>query len=246
MSRRWPFLLAIVLALMYVAAPAAQTPSSGGTKDPPGSGTDLALVERLIAARGEYQRILEQLRAHYLNVGDLERARWAEDELRHYHRIPKQAFRLELDVPPPTLHASVNIPDANKMYTRAMSFKDKGYGTDYIDNQRRAELLFQQMITQFPQSNKISDAAYQLGDLYESKAYKQYRRAALYFERCYQWNPTTTHDARLRAARLYDRQLLDRGKAMEIYKEIKTHETDEKVLAEADKRLAALASPGAR
>ena len=59
-----------------------------------------------------------------------------------------------------------------------MTYKDKGWGTDYIDNQRRAELLFQKLLTDHPQSDKISDAAYQLGDLYESKAYRQYDRAA--------------------------------------------------------------------
>ena len=74
-------------------------------------------------------------------------------------------------------------------------------GTEYIDNQRRAELLFQQLLTNYPQSDKIDDAAYQLGDIYESKAYKQYRRAAWYFERCVQWNTNTQFDARLRAGR---------------------------------------------
>ena len=77
-----------------------------------------------------------------------------------------------------------------------MKFKDKGWGQDYIDNQHRAELLFQQLLTNYPQSDKISDAAYQLGDIYESKAFRQYERAAAYFERCFQWNPKTHFDAR--------------------------------------------------
>src|SRR5207249_8915497 len=137
---------------------------------------------------------LEQLRAHYSSVGDVERARWAEDELRQFHRMNKPAYRLELDVPPPTLQAAQNIPEANELYRRAMSYKDKGWGTDYIDNQRRAELLLQQIISNYPQCHMIDDAAYQLGDLYESKAYHQYRRAALYFERCFQWNLNTEAD----------------------------------------------------
>jgi hypothetical protein len=63
----------------------------------------------------------------------------------------------------------------------------------------------------------------------------------MYFERCYQWNPTTSRDARMRAARLYDRQTLDRSKAIDLYKEVTTHETDAKRLAEAQKRLTELA-----
>lgn len=202
--------------------------------------SDLELVERLLVVRRDYQTTLEQLRGHYLAVGDAERAKWAEEELIHYHRVPKHAFRLELDVPPPTLHGSTNVPAANKLYTRALTYKDKGWGTDYIDNQRRAELLFQQILTQYPQSDRISDTAYQLGDLYEGKAYRQYRRAAAYFERSFQWNPSTHFDSRIRAARIYDRQLLDRAKAMEIYKEVTTHETDAKRIQEAKKRLADL------
>jgi hypothetical protein len=197
-------------------------------------------VERLLAARRDYQTALEELRKHYLTVGDLERARWAEEELVQFHRISKHAYRLELDVPPPTLQAQHNIPEANELYRRAMGYKDRGWGTDYIDNQRRAELLFQQLLTTYPQSDKIDDAAYQLGDIYESKAYRQYRRAAQYFERCFQWNHNTQFDTRLRAARLYDRYLNERSDAIRLYREVATHETDAKRLQEAQKRLSEL------
>jgi len=214
----------------------------GGGKAAAGAPSDIEMVERLLVARREYQKVLEQLRTHYLSVGDLERGKWAEEELRQFHRIPKQAFRLELDVPPPTLQANTNIKEANQLFTRAMSFKDRGWGMDYIDNQRRAELLLQKLLTDYPQSNKISDTAYELGDLYESKAYRQYRRAAQYFERCFQWNPTTHFDARLRAARLYDRQLLERAKAIEIYREVTTNETDQRRIDEATKRIGELSA----
>src|SRR5207248_538421 len=149
---------------------------------------------------------LEALRHYYVKAGDVEKARWAQEELIQYHRILHHAYRLDLDVPPPTLRATVNIPEANKLYARAMLFKDKGSNTDYLDNQRRAELLFQEILSKYPQSTMIDRAAYMLGDIYESKIYKQYRRAAMYFERAVQWNNTTHFDARLRAARLYDKQ----------------------------------------
>ncbi len=160
-----------------------------------------------------------------------------------YHRVLKQAYRLELDVPPPTLKPTYNIPEANELYKRAMLYKDKGWGGDsYIDNQRRAEILLQQLLTNHPQSDKIADAAYQLGELYEGKAYRQYRRAAAYYERSFQWNPLSHQsEARIRAARLYDRVLNERGRAIEIYKDIQTHETDIKRVQEAQKRLAELA-----
>src|SRR5262249_39813481 len=126
---------------------------------------------------------------------------------------------------------------------RAMVYKDKGWswaGNDYIDNQRRAEILFQQILTNYPQSDKIDDAAYQLGEIYESKPYKQYRRAALYYERCFQWNPNTQFDARLRAARLYPNSVSEGSHGMDLYKEVTTHETHPKRIAEAQKRITEL------
>lgn len=241
-SARAAVLVALALAFPLLAQTGTNNntgpaPKSRAPGSPP---SDVELVERLLAARKEYQVSLEQLRAHYVSVGDAERAKWAEDELRRYHRTVKQAFRLELDVPPPTLRASYNIPEANELYIRAMSYKDKGYGDDYIDNQRRAEILLQQLLTSYPQSDKIDDAAYQLGDIYESKANQQYRRAATYFERCFQWHAKTQTDARLRAARLYEKTLQERPRAIEIYREILNTETDTKRREEAKKRLSEL------
>jgi hypothetical protein len=230
-SAKWWLLL--LLALPLAGSPVHSQSKSEDSKD----NSDLELVEQLLIARKNYQTILEKLRGHYLQTGDVERAKWAEEELIQYHRIPKQAFRLDLDVPPPTLKGAVNVPAANKLYTKAMSYKGKGWKTDFIDNQRRAEILFQQLLTQYPQSNRISETAYQLGDIYENWPYKQYKRAALYFERCFQWNTGTHLDARMRAAHIYDRNLLNREKAMQIYKDILNHETDPARLQEADHRM---------
>jgi TolA-binding protein len=231
------YLLLLPLALMAFTPLHGQTPSSEGVATAVGK-KDRELVERLLASRKEYQLTLESLRKLYMQMGDVERARWAEDELIQFHRIPKNAFLLELDVPPPTLKGNTNVPEANKIYRQAMVYKDKGWGSDYVDNMRRAELLFQKILTDYPQSDKISDTAYQLGDLYENRAYKMPRRAAIYFERCYEWNPRTHFDARLRAARLYDRTLNNRGKAAEIYRQIITTETDDVRIEEAKRRLA--------
>jgi TolA-binding protein len=237
--------LGLLLALRLPLPLSAQGPAAPKDKDkdrprPAGAAADTPVVERLLAARREYQETLEALRAHYIATGDIERARWAEEELLQFHRIPKQAYVLDLDVPPPTLQALYNIPEANDLYRRALVYKDKGWGNDYVDNQRRAELLFQQLLTRYPQSDKISDAAYQLGDIYEGRAYRQFKRAAAYFERCFQWNTKTQLDARLRAARIYDRQLNDRAEALRLYREIITHETDPRRLEEANRRVAEL------
>jgi hypothetical protein len=231
MQCRW---IALLILFLFSAVPLLAQEGGANAKDK--NNDDLELVEKLLIARRDYQKILEDLRGHYVRVGDVERAKWAEEELIQFHRIPKQAFRLELDVPPPTLKGTTNVPAANRLYTRAMFFKGHGWNTDYIDNQRRAELLLQELLTKYPQSNRISDAAYQLGDIYENAPYKHYKRAAIYFERCYQWNDHTQFDARLRAAHIYERYLKDYNKALDIYKDTIQHETEPARIQEAVRR----------
>ena len=238
MAQRWSASVLVLFAIMVLAAvPRAQSPSN-----PPVKGGDLELVQKLLTVRKDYQKTLEQLRVHYYQSNDMERMRWAEEELKQYHRIPKHAFILDLDVPPPNLNGNSNITEANKLFTWAMQYKDKGFGTDYMDNQRRAELLFQEILTKHPQSDKISDVAFMLGDIYESKAYRMHYRAVEYYQRCYQWNTKTTHEARIRAARIYDKQLHNRNKAIELYREVTTHETDPRRIQEAQKRIAELSA----
>ena len=195
-----------------------------------------------MAARREYQKSLETLRTHYIAAGDIERARWAEDELLQFHRIRKQAFRLELDVPPPTLQASYNIPEANELYKQAMTYKDKGWGTDYIDNQRRAELLFQKMLSDHPQSDKISDAAYQLGDIYESKAYKAVRPGRPLLRALFPVEPQDAVRRPPAGGPPLRAQHRRRSHALDIYRDVINRETDPKRIEEAQKRLADLSA----
>src|SRR5437667_1458474 len=152
-----------LLVLTLLAAGALDGSSPGDNPKPAGKGdkTVYELVRTLNLCRSRYQATLEALRGWYIANGDLERARWAEEELRQYHRISKQAFRLDLTVQAETLQAKENVPEANELYRRAMDYKSKGWGNDYVDNQRRAELLLTQLLNNYPQSDKIGDAAYQ-------------------------------------------------------------------------------------
>ena len=134
----------------------------------------------------------------------------------------------------------MNVKEANDLYRSAMEYKGKGFGDDYVLNMRRSELLFREILEKYPNSDKIGDVAYQLGDIYEGRAYRQYDRAAKYFERSFQWVKGSRTDARLRAATLYDKQLNERSKAIELYRAVIDHDTDPDRLKQAEKRLAEL------
>lgn len=210
-----------------------------------GSPNDSEHVERVLAARKEYQASLVSLYQHYEKTADKGRMKWVEEELKTFHMMSKPSYRLDInDVPPATLEAKTNIKEANQLYVDAMKYKDKGGGNEYTLNQRRAEILLQEILQKYPSSDKIADVAYQLGDLYESKSFKQYDRAAAYFERSFQWRKGVRSDALMRAAYIYDRLLNERTKAIELYREEIQNDTEPARLKEAEKRLADLTSRG--
>jgi len=216
-----------------------KTPAADGL--PPPAAGDVELVERLLAARREYENSLKALHEHYQRVGDKQRSQWSEKELLSYHLLWKPSYNLDVkDVPPPNLEAKVNVREANELFRAAMDYKGKGFGDDFVLNQRRAELYFREILEKYPNSDKIADVAYQLGDIYESRAFKQYDRAAKYFERSFQWMKGSRTDARLRAAHLYDRHLNERAKAIELYREEIAHDTDADRIKQAERRLGEL------
>lgn len=211
----------------------------------PAAPTDGPLVERVIAARKEYQASLVALYQQYEKSGDKEKAKWVEDELKQFHLMNKPSYRLDIaDVPPPTLEAKANVKEANDLYIEAMKYAGKGSGDDYTLNQRRAEVLLREILEKYPTSDKIADVAYQLGELYEGRAFKQYARAAAFFERSYQWQKGTRTDARMRAAYIYDKLLNERSKAIDLYREQIANDTDEQRIKLAEKRLSELTAKG--
>ena len=224
-------------------APAVAPPDKAAAGDslPPAAASDVDAVERAIAARKEYEASLKKLREHYDRAGDKLRVKWAEEELMGFHLLAKPSYNLDVqDVPPPSLEAKVNVREANDLYKAAMDYKGKGVGSEYVLNMRRAELLFREILDKYPTSDKIADVAYQLGEIYESRAYRQYDRAARYYERSFQWIKGNRTDARLRAATLYDRQLNERSKAIELYRGVVEHDTFPDRIKTAERRLAEL------
>src|SRR5262249_18394696 len=87
------WLATLTLSTSLFAQAPAGLPPSAPLQGAPARG-DIDLVERLMAARRDYQGTLEQLRAYYARIGDVERARGVEEELRQYHRINKPAYVL--------------------------------------------------------------------------------------------------------------------------------------------------------
>ncbi len=223
-----------------LGSPRVPSNSNDGSSKSPKSEDEIACVQRVLAARKEYLASLRDLLQHYRQVGDSRKARWVEEELRGFSRGSHPVYRLDLDLPSASLRPTREIAEANELYRWAMSLKDRGVGPEYQDNQRRAELLLQDLLTRFPDSTRIVEAAYALGELYESRAFRQFERAAAYYERCVLWDPATRSDARLRVARIYDRDLRDRARAIEWYRQVIEHDPSPSRRQEAQRRLSEL------
>jgi len=74
---------------------------------------------------------------------------------------------------------------------------------------------FDALITNYPESDKIDDAAYRAGRIYDH--FGDYRIAALYYQRTFQWNEKTRYPARSRAAYVMDKRLNEKEKALTFY-----------------------------
>jgi tetratricopeptide (TPR) repeat protein len=244
MTRTLPFAL-FASGLLFVASagapPASARQDKKGESLPPAATSDVEPVEKLLSARKEYEASLKRLWQHYSSSGDKLRQKWTEEELMAYHLMFKPSYNLDVqDVPPPTLQATTNVREANELYRLAMTYKGKGTGTDYVLNMRRAEMLLREILEKYPNSDKIPEVAYQLAEMYESRAYRQLDRAARYYERSFQWARGSRTDARLKAAVLYDRQLNERSKAITLYREVVEHDIDPERIRVAERRLAEL------
>jgi hypothetical protein len=241
---RWLIAALLVGGGIGVAVLADTTPTSNSnpkTSTPEHSG-EVELVESVLKARKDYWVALDKLRQYYVSTNDIEKARWVEEELKSYHRMMKYSYRLDVkDVPPPTLQPKQNVVEANNLFRRAIEYKGRGTGDEYIDNQRRAEVLLQAILEKHPESDKIAEAAYHLGDIYEHyRPHAQFERAAAYYERSFQWNKASATDARLRAARIYDYNLHTMDRSKELYRGVMNHDSNPERVAEAEKRLTEL------
>jgi tetratricopeptide (TPR) repeat protein len=73
------------------------------------------------------------------------------------------------------------------------------------------------LISKYPNSDKIDDAAFRAAGIYEYL--NDYTIAVQYYQRTYQWDPQTAYPARYKAAFLLDTQLGRRAEALQLYQE---------------------------
>lgn len=176
------------------------------------------LVEQMVVSRQAYRHGLELLVQHYTKTGNNTKLAWAEKEMSGLNGISKYNYITEAGVAGPGLRANKPVPDADSLYADAVRLEEQAGQLLIIkdNNLLRAALeKYNQLISKYPSSDKIDDAAFRAAGIYEH--FKEYTSAVLYYQRTYQWDPETTYPARFKAAFILDRQLHNRSEALQLY-----------------------------
>jgi tetratricopeptide (TPR) repeat protein len=145
---------------------------------------------------------------------------WAKKELVALDNIPQYRYIIEAEILPSNLRATTSIPEADEMYEDAVQLEKEARVLIITknNNKLRAALdKYDRLIRNYPTSDKIDDAAFNAGVIYEE--FSDYSIALLYFKRAYQWDPETPHPARFRSARILDKRLHRNAEALELYRE---------------------------
>ncbi len=183
----------------------------------PGAG-EADYVEQAAATRAAYREALASLGAYYRSVGNHTKLQWAQTELRTFDQMMQYSYLAPAEVAPANLQARDIIDGAEELYREGRRlFREGGGGLIIVDEPKLRESLqyFNRLIAEYPTSDKIDDAAYYSGRVYEYL--KNFELSVIYFQRAYQWNDNTPYPARFRAATIMDHRLKMRSEALALY-----------------------------
>jgi len=220
-------LLAIIVSISVGCAPmetgrSRLLPVEPGTvrveKIDVGQANETDIVEQMVASRDAYRQGLEVLVQYYTQVGHHVKHEWAKKELASLESAPRYDFIIEAGIAGENLRASDSISPANYLFLDGQNLEKQGgiYGIFKNDNTLRLALgKYKTLISKYPTSDKIDDAAYRAG--YITEYFKDYKIALIYYQRAYQWDPQTPYPARFREANILDTQLRRRSEALTAY-----------------------------
>lgn len=197
---------------------------------------EIDLVEQLSTHRKMYNRLLNVLIRHYAEKEDREKLACAEREREELSFVKPYQYLMSATIPIRGLHPQQSIAEADVLYSDGLKLMRKGgYGWRVAMYNRRvmkqALNKFHTLITEYPTSDKIAEAAYWAGYIHKEYFYDPAARvdddeiALEYFQRAYTWKPDIQLQARFECATVYDYRLHDRERALRLYQEVLDKET---------------------
>ncbi|MEJ2702277.1 MAG: hypothetical protein P8Z79_07525 [Sedimentisphaerales bacterium] len=183
------------------------------------------LVEQIAVNRQAYRHSLQALETYYSRVGNNAKLQWVRRELQSYDTMVKYNYIAGPEIIPANAKPVASIPDADNLYSEAEAYERQAGlipGVDLAilkdENSLRLALAkYNELIKRHPSSDKIDDAAYRAGVIYEY--FKEYTIALLYYQSAYEWDADGVFPARFRAARLLDKYLYQKDRALQLYQQ---------------------------
>ena len=193
--------------------------------------TQVDLAERVGEKRYLYQRALKRLRQYFFKEGNETKRGWAEKEIEDCRLIKTYPYLVAEAIPGPDLRPTDIIPAADELYKDGVSFHKRGRRLIPFTNDKRTLKLavqkFKAMISRYPSSDKIDEAAFHIAEIYK-EYFNDNHRALAWYQRVWEWNPATDKKARFQAAVITDLRLHDRKRAVALYREVLKHEKQHK------------------
>jgi len=178
------------------------------------------IVEQIAVNRQAYRQGLGLLIEHYRRMGNNRKLGWAEKEMKALDAIPQYKYIIDAEVAGSNLRASTSIPEADVLYMDAVELHNQGDRVPLIKDTELLRLAldkYNQLIRKYPSSDKIDDAAYKAGQIYEY--FRDYTIALTYYTRAYEWDAATIYPVRFKAAYILDKRLHRRSEALELYQQ---------------------------
>ena len=173
-------------------------------------------VRTLNTARDDYRRALTDLLRYYIDIGNHLRLSAAKRELNALNKVPQYKFIIN-EKKFTNSNSTRNIEEANRLYTDGVAYSNSINLFNRKTRLRYAISMFENIINNYPESDKVDDAAYELANIYEGYHLKDYETAAYYYVKCYETNPDTDKPARYMAGRVYDKYIKDIVQAKQNY-----------------------------
>ncbi len=178
------------------------------------------LVEQVAVNRKAYRNSLEMLKNYYKKTGNNLKLDWVKKEISAFETMTQYDYIVEAGIAGPELQPKNSIAAADELYFDAIELEDRAGTLVLVKNEellRQALNKYNQLIRQYPTSDKIDDAAYRAAGIYDY--FKDYSIAVVYYKRSFQWNPEMPRPARFKAAYILDRKLRRKDEALSLYKE---------------------------
>lgn len=186
------------------------------------------LVEYVIGARQGFLDALGRLQAFYEQDGQSLKAALVKNSRARFDPVRTYMYFLSAETPMKDVAPTEVIPEAEQLFAEAYKLFREGKGiiplmTTNYSKQRRALVLFDELILKYPRSTKIALSAYYMADIYK-EYFNENVRAVYWYQKAWEWDLNITEPARFQAATVYDIRLHNFSKAIECYKLAIQHE----------------------